>query len=32
MRRHVAEQTAGEAVREGELITAVRRIFRLSER
>jgi len=32
MRRHAAEQTAGEAAREGELITAVRRIFRLSER
>ena len=32
MRRHAAEQTAGEVAREGELITAVKRIFRLSER
>jgi glutamyl-tRNA reductase len=31
MRRHAAEQQAGEAVREGELISAVRRIFRLRD-
>ncbi len=32
MRRHAAEQAAGEEGREGELISAVRRIFRLGER
>ncbi len=32
MRRQAADQTAGEMAREGELITAVRRIFRLTER
>ncbi len=32
MRRHAAEQAAGEGAREGELISAVRRIFRLRER
>ncbi len=31
MRRHAAEQTAGDAVREGELISAVKRIFRLRD-
>ncbi len=32
MRRHAAAQAAGESTREGELISAVRRIFRLRER
>lgn len=32
MRRHAAAQAAGETTREGELISAVRRIFRLRER
>ena len=32
MRRHAAEQKAGEEAREGELVSAVRRIFRLRDR
>ena len=32
MRRHAAEQKAGEETREGELVSAVRRIFRLRDR
>jgi glutamyl-tRNA reductase len=32
MRRHAAEQIAGEETREGELVSAVRRIFRLRDR
>ncbi len=32
MRRHAAEQKAGDYAREGELVSAVRRIFRLRDR